>query len=533
MSNRLKLMGIDSRDGKGVRELLPDISNYCRPVFTPDGKSLLVNNRKEDQIYLYNWSNGNYVPLAPGYVLDAVKDPASDAVWIYAARGNRKESRVRYNSVVRFPLNNPDQEELIWDKTPISPDSFLVSADLKMACGQFPWPKCGVVDLVTQTASVFANGCWTALSPDNSKLFWVFDRPHRNVYLQFPGESARRKVDIHEGKGIDGFEVYHPRWSNDVRIISTTGPYKVGGGGNKIHGGGPEVEIYVGRFDAHWGHIENWVKVTDNDRADFYPEVWVKDGEHQNIHKVLAADPASPLRIDSDTGVIAQAPPSQRTLSDEWPGTSDYLSLLWQPDVSGSYKFFIRRGQAEIGEDQIRILKGAVLAHDKTNELLLSHFQASNELTLECVIETASLTQTGPARIVSFSNDSQNRNFTLGQEGAKLIFRLRTPQTGNNGIQPESHIGNIAREEQTHILITYQNGNLRAYINGEESHNSQKVKGDFSNWQPAHFILGDEWKDPRNWQGNLSHLALYNLAITAEEAAARYALILEAGPSPK
>ena len=43
----------------------------------------------------------------------------------------------------------------------------------------------------------------------------------------------------------------------------------------------------------------------------------------------------------------------------------------------------------------------------------------------------------GPARILSYSEGAMSRNFTLGQEGHDLVFRIRTPMTGLNGQSPE------------------------------------------------------------------------------------------------
>ncbi|MCB0744179.1 MAG: immunoglobulin domain-containing protein, partial [Ignavibacteriae bacterium] len=60
----------------------------------------------------------------------------------------------------------------------------------------------------------------------------------------------------------------------------------------------------------------------------------------------------------------------------------------------------------------------------------------TNEITLEAWITPKNLTQTGPARIMTFSQDGDNRNFTLGQSGNKYSVRLRTTETNNNG-QPE------------------------------------------------------------------------------------------------
>ena len=54
-----------------------------------------------------------------------------------------------------------------------------------------------------------------------------------------------------------------------------TGPYAVGGGDNKIRGGGHGVEVHVGRFSPDHTRVEAWIQVTANDAPDFYPDVWI------------------------------------------------------------------------------------------------------------------------------------------------------------------------------------------------------------------------------------------------------------------
>jgi hypothetical protein len=50
--------------------------------------------------------------------------------------------------------------------------------------------------------------------------------------------------------------------------MALTGPY---GGKWQIR----EVEVYVGRFNSDFTAIESWWRVTNNDRADYFPDVWV------------------------------------------------------------------------------------------------------------------------------------------------------------------------------------------------------------------------------------------------------------------
>ncbi len=91
--------------------------------------------------------------------------------------------------------------------------------------------------------------------------------------------DERWQVNINNAPGIDGYEVYHPRWTNHPRFLTMTGPYTVGTEANKIRGGGPQVEIYLGRFAADFTAVESWVKVTDNRRADFSPDAWIDPSE--------------------------------------------------------------------------------------------------------------------------------------------------------------------------------------------------------------------------------------------------------------
>jgi hypothetical protein len=95
------------------------------------------------------------------------------------------------------------------------------------------------------------------------------------MYLTDAAGDQGRWININGASGIDGYEVYHPRWSNHPRVMSMTGPYKVGTGANLIAGGGSGVEIYVGRFNSDFNAVESWWQITHNNYADFFPDVWV------------------------------------------------------------------------------------------------------------------------------------------------------------------------------------------------------------------------------------------------------------------
>jgi len=269
----LRLMGMDSREGQVERIILGTAGNYSKPLITPGGDRVVYTDRQRKKVYVVNWNGSGLRELFGGIGLAVWRDPRDGREWIYY--GVEETAAETCPAVYRTLLDNPGSAELVWNRTPTSVDSFQVSADGRMAGGNFPWPVGGIAELPNKALKTLGSGCWTALSPDNSYIFWVFDTPHRNLFVDDLSGEAGRWVNINGAPGIDGYEVYHPRWSNHPRIIVMTGPYKVGAGPNRIAGGGREVEIYIGRFNPAYTAIESWGRATFNDRGDFYPDVWV------------------------------------------------------------------------------------------------------------------------------------------------------------------------------------------------------------------------------------------------------------------
>ncbi len=97
----------------------------------------------------------------------------------------------------------------------------------------------------------------------------------------------------------------------------------------------------------------------------------------------------------------------------------------------------------------------------KLNEAL----QKTSAFTLATTFETQSLDQTGPARLISLSQDTQHRNLTLGQNNRQLIVRLRTPITGENGDTLELRSPNYLQQNRSHrVVLTYEKSVLALYL---------------------------------------------------------------------
>jgi len=154
--------------------------------------------------------------------------------------------------------------------------------------------------------------------------------------------------------------------------------------------------------------------------------------------------------------------------------------------------------------------------------------QRGKGFTLETWAMTSNNRQRGPTRIVSCSTDKFTRNFTLGQEGADLVLRLRTTQTDKNGTQPQMILPNVFQPNQLqHLVCTYDLREPAFYVDGRRLTHADSPKGDLSSWDPTFpLMLGNEASGARGWLGKLYLVAIYNRALSTEEVSTHY----NAGP---
>ncbi|HVW00794.1 MAG TPA: FecR domain-containing protein [Planctomycetaceae bacterium] len=216
-----------------------------------------------------------------------------------------------------------------------------------------------------------------------------------------------------------------------------------------------------------------------------------------------------------------------------WPGNRDGLIFLFETNdkpnlvrsiatgVNRSYSLR-PRGTAHLDHNYAMVLSGgAFLAEDVDGDILAA-CRKTNELSIEADIRPSVAEQDGPARIVTFSTDTLNRDFTLGQQGDQLIIRIRTPQTGPNGvggIENGLPICRLTNNAVNHVVVSYRPGRLVCYLNGRQVFEGNQIQGDFGDWSAQHLLFGDEYGGERNWSGTLEGVAIFNRFIEPEEAA--------------
>lgn len=96
---------------------------------------------------------------------------------------------------------------------------------------------------------------------------------------------------------------------------------------------------------------------------------------------------------------------------------------------------------------------------------LTQKIRKTSQFTMVTTIATDDTNQVGPSRAISLSADTGRRNFTLGQQNSHLVFRFRTPLSGENAASPQMLFPDILADKNPHrLVITYGGSVLKLYV---------------------------------------------------------------------
>jgi hypothetical protein len=248
-----------------------------------------------------------------------------------------------------------------------------------------------------------------------------------------------------------------------------------------------------------------------------------------------AADSATPM--DSAIPMDSGTPPDAGS---ETGRVTDGLVLLYTFDEGGGSVVHdvsgvppaldlvaAEPGNLAWGPGALRITDSTILDNPDPATKLVDACTESGNITIEAWVRPAALDQSGPARIFTLSQDTGERNFTLGQSESRVIVRLRTGGTSENGTPavftpPCSFVPRL-----THVVYTYgDNGVVTIYLDGEVAAGANVGAG-LDGWDPDYTLaLANEHGEQRTWLGDVHLVAIYCRALTADEVSAN----LEAGP---
>jgi hypothetical protein len=156
----------------------------------------------------------------------------------------------------------------------------------------------------------------------------------------------------------------------------------------------------------------------------------------------------------------------------------------------------------------------------------LDRFAAAVETeTLDVALEVRprAAGQTGPARILTISQDAYRRNLTLAQDGDDLVLRLRSEDTDRNGTRdgrPVARLGDVlAAGEWVAIEVGLRPGRLTIAIDGVPQLSAALPSAVMATWDPSFsLVLGNEMTCNRPWLGDIR-----NAMITGPDGATSYA----------
>lgn len=108
-----------------------------------------------------------------------------------------------------------------------------------------------------------------------------------------------------------------------------------------------------------------------------------------------------------------------------------------------------------------------ILKARHVHQKLFRRILAADAFSVVVWVHPANVRQKGPARIVSLSLTSSLRNFTLGQQGGEVHFRVRNAISGENGTRWALTTSDLKwSPDLTHIVATYDHGADQLYVNG-------------------------------------------------------------------
>lgn len=162
----------------------------------------------------------------------------------------------------------------------------------------------------------------------------------------------------------------------------------------------------------------------------------------------------------------------------------------------------------------------------------------SGRLELVLRVRSLALDQDGPARILTLSADPYRRNLTLGQEGADLVARLRTPATDRNGTPSVAELTDVfeTRAAWVDIRLRIEPGRLQLSAAAPAAERRALLVAalpadPLRDWDPSYRLaLGNELTNDRPWLGEIGQALVRTDGSVIDYAAPEGRAALEIAP---
>jgi hypothetical protein len=154
------------------------------------------------------------------------------------------------------------------------------------------------------------------------------------------------------------------------------------------------------------------------------------------------------------------------------------------------------------------------LARASVTNSFLQRLIESNLLVIELWVTPSNTWQEGPARILSYSSNAYERNFTIAQDRDALQLRLRTSAADVNGLSGQVEVNEAFSAGQlTYILIISNAEGTAIAVNSTVPELVNTKPADFSSWSESYdLIIGNEATGGRPWLGDIHRIVIRNSA---------------------
>lgn len=215
-------------------------------------------------------------------------------------------------------------------------------------------------------------------------------------------------------------------------------------------------------------------------------------------------------------------------------GVGTPLDLVIQASVGlpGSAVAWLPDGGLSITAGADPSSPGSLISSGVAATKVIQAVKAMNEMTIEFWGKPDNTEQSGPARLVTISEDGLNRNMTIGQERDFYNGRVRSTTTDDNArkyldTETPSDIktpSGTATANLSHVVMTRDTvGTVRLYVNSQIMEGMLENGGDLSNWNNDYQLgLANEISRDRPWLGEIHRVALYRTALNATEILQNY-----------
>lgn len=220
-------------------------------------------------------------------------------------------------------------------------------------------------------------------------------------------------------------------------------------------------------------------------------------------------------RIDSDIIAKYEFKTGKNTVAFDTSGIEPAADLNLIGNVAWSSAWGIKL--ADTGRAQ-----ATVSGSRKFYDLL----RGSGEYSIETWIIPNNIDQgadnNNPARIVSYSGSTNERNFTLGQYDYNYVAHNRSDKSDANGLAVLATNDNDERAQASlqHVVVTFDPvRGRRIYVNGEFTADTDPLAGAvLKEWDNGYaLVVGNEVSGNRPWAGSLRFLAIHKRAMSAAD----------------